>query len=161
MISDVTKWFVVFWPKNPNGRSIFYREWWEDWWAIGGWRHVSAFGFSPTTGCWVFVNPQPNGLQILSMPDSDDLDDIIGPMLAYCSVIEVDAKPAKRYPRLPLFNCVSIIRHLIGSGGGALSPWGLRTYLLRTCKEVSHELPGNNHSLSCRNSGHDGFDQRG
>lgn len=159
MNGDIGKWFVVFWPKNPNGRSIFHREWWEDWWALGGWRHVSAFGYSASSGCWIFVNPQPDGLHLRSVPDGDDANDIIASMLTYCSVVEVDARPARRYPRLSPFNCVSIIAHLIGGARGALSPWGLRTYLLRTCKEVSHGLSPGHCSVSIPDPVYDGFDK--
>ena len=149
MTSDISRWYVVFWPARFPGARIWTLDFWREPWAVGGYRHVSAFGFSPGANAWVHFDPTPAGISLRMVKNGPDADDLISALINGTDVVKINAKKAPLGPirfafRGP-FTCVTIIKHLIGCDSGAFTPSALKAYLSRTqleCRDALQQCPG-------------------
>lgn len=123
---DVDRWYVVFWHGKWSLREP---------WAIGGYRHVSAFAYVRSSQCWIHINPDREGLSIISEPDGPDANYMIAELISVGDVVAVSSEWEKSHLGLGPTTCVTIIKHLIGTKSGALTPAGLKKYLLRNGQE--------------------------
>lgn len=134
LYSDVRSWYVAFW--RTTGAKPFTRDWMDEWWAWGGYRHVSAFGYSGAIDAWLHFNPQPSGIEIVAAREGDDAQFMISQILHSASVIKVERERSRIFLRRGPFTCVSAVSHLVGIPGGALTPWGLKKKLLAFGTEI-------------------------
>lgn len=135
LYGDIRRWYVIFWPKTKA--RFPSREWLDEWWAWGGYRHVSAFGYSPRADVWVHFNPQPSGIEMVFVNEGQDAQDLLAVLLQCGDVICVEAQRSSQFLRRGPFTCVSAVSHLIGVNG-ALTPWGLRKKVLALAAEKNH-----------------------
>lgn len=124
---DIKSWYVVF--HRSKG----------EWWALGGYRHVSCFGYSPGANCWVHVNPDHRKQNTVLIPNTEYMDMAIAGLSQIGSVVRVPANRPERNGLFRLMTCVSVVSHTIGHRHRALTPWGFRRHLLSIGEEVLND----------------------
>ncbi|HZH50269.1 MAG TPA: hypothetical protein VEZ16_00155 [Microvirga sp.] len=121
---EPTMWFLVF-----QDRA---RTWWLDLLALGRFKHVTAYGWVPDQGMWVFYDVSLGSTRIAILP--------AGTVAAQEEIMRLSGqgvtlamKPrgkVSRWFRLG-FWCVPAIAHLVGVPGCAVRPDGLFRQCLR------------------------------
>jgi hypothetical protein len=121
------QWFVAFYDAPVTGPAR--------WWQIftrhhRGFGHCSAFGYDPATRIWLYVDWTASGLAVYSF-DDQTVETLLCAFAARGVILESDVGDARvNLPSLPLY-CVSVVKHLIGYKGFAVTPWQLYRALKR------------------------------
>lgn len=134
----IDRWYVVFWKSNIDRVSWRDLAFWSDFWAFGGYHHVSAFGYDARADVWVHFNPDRRGLHICLIENSEEFDAFLARMFQCGSILRVSAGDRRRFLSRGAFTCVTAVKHLIGRGHGALTANGLFRNLTADKAEIVH-----------------------
>ena len=120
---DPVDWIVVF---RPTSASWLVRTF-----VPGRFKHVSAFAYLPGLKVWVTYDVGFDGTKIVVIPDGPQVNTVLAPWLADCTLVRMKRKCAAR-SSIALFGwCAPSIARLIGLSGGTLRPMALYHHCLR------------------------------
>jgi hypothetical protein len=121
-MSEVHEWYVVFGEffEKQSRWHIFTRP---------GWRHVLAFGWSGDR--WIIVDPMSHRMGVMAV-EGKQLDEmIVGFGLMNAKILRMKRAGIHRLRAWEPLYCVSVIKHLLGLDGFALTPEQLYRLMLR------------------------------
>lgn len=119
---EPSRWNVVFHRKAEN--------WFFAAIAFGRFKHVSAFAWVPELSIWLFYDVGFRRTRLFAVPDGATAQGMVGALARGNCIVTVDVREdALPWMRGGLF-CTTAIKHLIGSGSGALRPDRLYRHLV-------------------------------
>lgn len=116
------RWLVCF---HRGVRTSWVR------WIPGRYKHVSAIGFMPEAGMWVFFDPALSGTRIWAARDDAAGRLVMAQWMEDALVVGIDA-PTSASWSVPIGGwCVPAVARLVGVKDCALRPDGLLRLMLR------------------------------
>jgi hypothetical protein len=116
-------WFVFF---ETRARSR-----WLSWLALGRFKHVSAAGWIPESGHWVFYDVSLRRSRIAVITDGALAWEHMSRIRDHAVTVAFSPRDGRRFWFRVGFWCVPAIAHLVGCRPQALRPDGLYRALLR------------------------------
>lgn len=108
----VTDWFVVFSPCDQGPLwNVLIR---------GRFKHVWAFGCAAPAATWVFLDPRFGEFGVSMIPSHEAVSQMAAAIGKDDAVLRMPAAELIRQRVRFFYCCTTIVRHLLGIGGGGL-----------------------------------------